>query len=377
LQKTGPYANRCGGVAKIMTEKMRIADVRCLALPRLDDLSALDAALAAGKPAARDVVALLAKTQGDGGPKDRSRKKFVALATACLARHLGISKHAVEARVAFVVSGGIEASAAPHMIVLSRRTSSTSKRQRHALAIGRHVSAPISPDAAPCVAQVALTAASVAAALADGGIAPQDAHLVLIKGPAGAGSEGIARARAATALGASVALGERTPGAAQKAWHRRDLDAWSARVAVSSAAEFSRLEVVVLGHAAGWAGDLRIAHRAVVDLVDLKPIVAALAELGLAAKPQLAAGARSRLIATIAKGGPASDESLRGRALGLAADPSQPPFRRVRGALVGTIVAATGEPFAFVSGGAEHQGPPGGGLVAFIARSTQLRRNRV
>jgi hypothetical protein len=36
-----------------------------------------------------------------------------------------------------------------------------------------------------------------------------------------------------------------------------------------------------------------------------------------------------------------------------AADPSQPGFRRVRGALVGTIVAVTGEPFVFGSGGAE------------------------
>jgi hypothetical protein len=47
--------------------------------------------------------------------------------------------------------------------------------------------------------------------------------------------------------------------------------------------------------------------------------------------------------------------------------------------LAGTIVAATGVPTAFVSGGAEHEDPPGGGLVAFVARAraTQLRRNRV
>ncbi|MBI3507096.1 MAG: cyanuric acid amidohydrolase [Proteobacteria bacterium] len=350
-----------------MTIHARVAGVRCLPLPRVDDLAALDAALRARRPAARDVVALLAKTQGDGGPADRSRAIFVAAARRCLARHLGIGAAQVDARVAFVVSGGIEASAAPHMIVLSRREVAGAVKGK-ALAIGRHVSAPLGATSVARAGQIEAAAASVRAALRDGGMKPADAHLVLIKGPAGDGAAGIARARAATALGASVALGELGLAAARTAWRRRDLATWSARVAVSSAAEFPCDEVVVLGHAAGWGGALRIAHRAMADLIDLKSVVAALAELGLAAAPQLSRHARARLVASIAKGGPPPDEMLRGVPMGLASDASQPAFRRVRGALAGTIVAATGVPFAFVSGGAEHQGPPGGGLVAFVAR---------
>jgi cyanuric acid amidohydrolase len=350
-----------------MTVRSRVAAVRCLPLPRVDDLAALDAALAAGKPAARDVVALLAKTQGDGGPDDRSRAVFVAAARRCLARHLGVRPAAVDARVAFVVSGGIEGAAAPHMIVLSRRAASLAAKGK-ALAIGRHVSPPLAAAAIARTGQIDAAAEAVRAALRDGGLSPKDAHLVLIKGPAGAGADGIAAARSATALGAAVALDELRLTAARAAWRRRDRETWSARVAVSSAAEFPCHEVVVLGHATGWGGDLRIAHRAMADLIDLGAVVSALAELGLDAAPQLSKAGRTRLVASIAKGGPPPGEMLRGVPMGLAADVSQPAFRRVRGALAGTVVAATGNPFAFVSGGAEHQGPPGGGLVAFVAK---------
>ena len=362
-----------------MTAQFHEANVRTLALPRLDDLGALEAALAAKQPAASDVVAILAKTQGDGGPKDRSRKKFVAAAKRILASHLGVATRAVAARVGFVVSGGIEASAAPHMIVLSRRMAAAPKARRPALAIGRHVSQPIAPTMLGEAPLISAAAASVVAALREAQLAARDTHLVLIKGPVGAGAEGISRARAATALGACVALGECSLAAATQAWMNRDLARWSARVAVSSAAEFARFEVVALGHSKAWVGDLRIAHRAMADWIDLAAVIAALGDLGLRARPQLAHAHAARLVATIAKGGPPADEILRGVPLGLAADPSQPAFRRVRGALAGTIVAATGVPTAFVSGGAEHQGPPGGGLVAFVARvpATQLRRNRV
>lgn len=350
-----------------MTGTFRIAGVRCLPLPRVDDVAALDAALAARKPAAADVVALLAKTQGDGGPADTSRARFVAAARACLARRLGTTADEVDRRIAFVVSGGIEAAAAPHMVLLSRAAGRGAVPRGQALAIGRHVSAPLAAADIAQAAQIAATARAVRAALADGGLEPDGVHHVLIKGPAGEGAAGIVAARAATALGAAVALGELAPAAALRAWRRCDLDTWSARVAVSSAAEFPCNEVVALGHARRWGGTLRIAHRAMADLVDLAAVHAALRELGLDPRPQLQRGPRARLVASIAKGGPPPDGMLRGVPLGLD-DPSQPAFRRVRGALAGTLVAATGDPFAFVSGGAEHQGPPGGGLVAFVAR---------
>jgi cyanuric acid amidohydrolase len=43
--------------------------------------------------------------------------------------------------------------------------------------------------------------------------------------------------------------------------------------------------------------------------------------------------------------------------------------RHIRGALGGLVAGVLGDGRIFVSGGAEHQGPAGGGLVAAIASS--------
>ena len=41
--------------------------------------------------------------------------------------------------------------------------------------------------------------------------------------------------------------------------------------------------------------------------------------------------------------------------------------RHIRGAVAGLIAGVVGDGRIFVSGGAEHQGPDGGGLIAVIA----------
>ena len=44
--------------------------------------------------------------------------------------------------------------------------------------------------------------------------------------------------------------------------------------------------------------------------------------------------------------------------------------RHIRAALGGLVSAVLGDGRVFVSGGAEHQGPAGGGLIAVIARAS-------
>jgi ring-opening amidohydrolase-like protein len=43
--------------------------------------------------------------------------------------------------------------------------------------------------------------------------------------------------------------------------------------------------------------------------------------------------------------------------------------RHIRGAVNAVIAAVTGDPMCYVSAGAEHQGPAGGGVVAVLARA--------
>ena len=44
--------------------------------------------------------------------------------------------------------------------------------------------------------------------------------------------------------------------------------------------------------------------------------------------------------------------------------------RHARAAVAAVIASVLGDPMVYVSGGAEHQGPSGGGPVAAIARAT-------
>ena len=45
------------------------------------------------------------------------------------------------------------------------------------------------------------------------------------------------------------------------------------------------------------------------------------------------------------------------------------PQRHIRGAVGGVVASVVGDTRIFVSGGAEHQGPDGGGLIAVIAEN--------
>ncbi|MFM7345258.1 MAG: ring-opening amidohydrolase [Tagaea sp.] len=342
---------------------MRQAVLVRVGLRHARDMDALREALA-GKLTGAEIVAVLAKTPGDGSPADTSRAEFVAAASAEIAR-------VQSSAAAFVVSGGVEGATAPHALLVARKN--VTARPGKALAVGASVSAPLPLDRAGTDAQIAHSADAVRAALAEGGFRnARDVHLVQIKGPAPAEFEGpaeaaIGRARAATVLGAMVALGDLTLAQARACFAKRDLSVWTARVSVSSAAEFPAQETIVFGHAPGWTGSLRIAHGALADPLDLPCVVRVLAKLGLAAKPQLSAAHRKRLVACLAKSGPPPGGKLRGVDLAFDADPSQSPLRRVRGGLGSLIAAVTGEPQVFVSGGAEHQGPPGGGIFAAIA----------
>jgi cyanuric acid amidohydrolase len=42
-------------------------------------------------------------------------------------------------------------------------------------------------------------------------------------------------------------------------------------------------------------------------------------------------------------------------------------FRHIRAAVAAVLASVSGDPSVYVSGGAEHQGPPGGGTLIAIA----------
>jgi cyanuric acid amidohydrolase len=145
------------------------------------------------------------------------------------------------------------------------------------------------------------------------------------------------------------------------------LDLWSGRASASAGIELMRNEVVVLGNSARWASDSVIGHRVMQDGIDLPAIAGALSDVGLESRGQLGPDQAGRVRAFLAKAEPSRAGHIRG-ARHIMWDDSDINATRHARALVGGVAAGViGRTDLFISGGAEHQGPDGGGPVAVIA----------
>jgi cyanuric acid amidohydrolase len=347
-----------------------------------DDASGIEAAIVGGRLDPAGIVGIFGKTEGNGCVNDFSRGYATQSLGLMLRRHL--PEEAADA-VCLVMSGGTEGGMAPHWTVFERRKENGPAGP--ALAIGRAHTPPLPPQSLGRLAQVEMVAAGVAQALADAGIDdPNEAHFVQVKCPlltvpriAEAEARGATVAtrdtlrsmglsRAASALGVGVALGEidaRTLGDGDIAV-RRDL--WSARASCSAGIELIGHEIIVLGMAKSWSGPLAIDHAVMRDAIDIEPVRAALARLGLSTSGQLSAGQRARLVAVLAKAEASKDGQLRGYRHTMLDDSDISSTRHARAFVCGALAGLVGHAEIYVSGGAEHQGPDGGGPVALLVR---------
>jgi cyanuric acid amidohydrolase len=182
----------------------------------------------------------------------------------------------------------------------------------------------------------------------------------------------LALARAAGAFGVALALGEIAESDITEAALLQNFAVHSDRASISSGVEVACNEVIVLGNSPLWSGDLRIAHRPMSDALDIGAVVRVLADLDIAASPQVAPHDRGRVQAVFVKCEPDRRGHIRGQRHTMLDDTDINAQRHIRGAVGGLVAGVVGDTRIFVSGGAEHQGPDGGGLIAAIAeRSTQ------
>lgn len=349
------------------------------------DAAAIEALFAEGVIAPGEVVAILGKTEGNGCVNDFTRAYAVSALAAMLARHLGTSVEEVMAAVALVMSGGTEGGLSPHFLVLGVRE--VTAPGSGALALGVGFTADFAPEQIGRMAQLHATAAAVRDAMAEAGITdPAEVHYVQVKCPlitsakvadAAARGQSVATtgtyasmglSRGAAALGVALALGEVDPALLNDAAIGQDWRLHSGRASCSAGVELERCEVIVLGNSPAWAGDLRIGHDVMQDAIDLPAVQRALASAGLASAGQLDEAARGRLVAMLAKAEPSTTGAIRGLRHIMGDDSDIHATRHARALVGGVIGAAVGRMDLFVSGGAEHQGPDGGGPVAVIAR---------
>ena len=366
---------------------VRVVPVRCdvirFSLDDPSDVSGLAGALKTGRLHARDIVAVIGKTHGNGLVNDHTRG-FLTLSLALLiGRHTGEAPEEVRARVPFVFSGGVEGVLSPHYTVFATSSDAGGQTREPALAIGVAFTSPYQPADIGRQHQIDTTAEAVRQGMKQAGIASAEhVHFVQVKGPAFT-SEDIytserptasdnagrlmALGRAASALGVAKALGEVPEALATESALLKDLSLFSSVASCSAGVEVQCNEVIVIGMSSSWSGPLAITHGVMADALDLQGIHAVLASAGMSAQPQLDYGQARRLRAAFVKCEAARSGKIRGRGHTMLNDGDIDQQRHIRAAVGAITASVLNETELFVSGGAEHQGPDGGGILALIA----------
>jgi cyanuric acid amidohydrolase len=360
------------------------------------DVSGLMALIERGKMAPASILAVLGKTEGNGGVNDFTREYAMAALCEALAPHLDLPPRAVEDKIAFVMSGGTEGVLSPHLTVFARSlaagapslpfpTSGGGKRGGNdkRLSIGIAHTRDFLPEEIGRGVQIEETIHAVHLAMRDAGIDdPNDVHFVQIKCPlltsdrieaalrrgqktvtTGAYSS-MAYSRGASALGVATALGELETGVAEDQV-LKDWALFSSVASASAGIELMHNVVIVMGNSASSASPFVIGHAVMRDSIDLAAVLEALKSVGLGLTD---ARDKDRLVNIFAKAEASPDGCVRGFRHTMLDDSDLGSTRHARAAVGGLIGGLSGTGAVYVSGGAEHQGPPGGGPVAVIAR---------
>jgi cyanuric acid amidohydrolase len=356
-------------------------DVVKVEIKSVSDASGLEEHIRSGRFKADEVIAVVGKTEGNGGVNDFTRILSDQAFRSVLLKH-GTRADADIRQIPMVWSGGCDGVITPHATVFAR-TNQTGSGGKKRLAMGTAMSPQILPEDIGRVAMVEKVAEGVRLAMKDAGIDdPKDVHYVQTKTPLltietiqDAQSRGhdvfcdvhesMGVSNGTTGLGIAVALGEiAMPQAADNC---RNLDLYSSVASCSSGVELDCAQIVLLGNKANAGGRYQIGHAVMKDALDIDGIYDAIrnAGLDLPARPR-ASDLDGRLVNCFMKCEADKSARLRGRRQIMLDDSDVHHHRHSKAAVGGVAAAAIGDPAVFVSVDAMHQGPHGGGPVIAI-----------
>jgi len=361
--------------------------VHRLSMSNPGDVSGLRRLIDEGGIDPATVVASIGKTEGNGGANDFTRAFATLSAATLLGGYLKEPAEEVARHVAFVWSGGCEGVLSPHMTVFTREETpggrgAAAPQGRLALSVQRTRS--FLPEEIGRGAEVEEVAAAVRRALDDLAASPDDVHYVQVKGPlltpAGI-SDAAARgkrvvtsdpnrskayARGATALGVAVGLGEVPGDRVREETIATDMELFSAVASTSAGGELTDCEVLVFANSLHAASDYRIGHAFLADAADIDGARAALRNAGMAFDCDPSDEQRQAIRAVFAKAEAPVGGMLRGQRTTMLSDADINYERHARAAVGAVLTAVTGDPRIFVSGGTEHQAPPGQAPLSVI-----------
>ena len=266
------------------------------------DVSGLMALIDSGALDPSSILAVLGKTEGNGGVNDFTREYAVAALCNALSPHLKLAPREVEAKIAFVMSGGTEGVLSPHITVFARRPHVESVGENPSekrLSVGIAHTRDFLPEEIGRDAQIDETAKAVEAAMRDARIdEAADVHFVQVKCPlltservqeAGARGKTVVTAsgyasmgysRGASAIGVAKALGEigADVGEGQVL---KDWTLYSSVASCSAGIELMHNVVILFGASRFSSSPFRIGHAVMQDAIDLSGGDAGARERGL------------------------------------------------------------------------------------------------
>jgi cyanuric acid amidohydrolase len=347
----------------------------------VSDASGLDAWITSGTVSADEIVAVIGKTEGNGGVNDFTRILSDQAFRAVLMEH-GSRNEAEIKQIPMVWSGGCDGVITPHAVAFARNDK-TGPADHDRIVMGTAMSAEMMPEDIGRPAMVEKVAEAVRAAMADAGIDdPKDVHYVQTKTPlltvetvqdahtrgqsvACEVHDSMGVSNGTTALGIGVALGEFPMPAAQDIC--KNMEIYSAVSSCSSGVELDRAQIVLFGNKAGAGGRYRIGHSVMKDALDIDGIYDSIRNAGLDLPERARAeDLNGKLVNCFMKSEADPRARLRGRRQIMLDDSDVHHHRHSKAAVGGVAAAAIGDPAVFVSVDAMHQGPQGGGPVIAI-----------
>ncbi|MGI8901323.1 MAG: ring-opening amidohydrolase [Nocardioides sp.] len=363
-------------------------EVRKVPILNVSDASGLAELIDDGVLKADRVVAVIGKTEGNGGVNDYTRIIADRAFREVLVDKGTRSAEEVK-QVPIVWSGGTDGIISPHATIFATLDPESTGQAAHRtdeprLTVGFAMSEMLMPEDIGRMAMVEKVADAVKVAMQRAGITEvADVHYVQTKTPLltihtirDAKSRGktvwtehthesMDLSNGCTALGIAVALGEIEMPTDADVMHDRSL--FSAVASCSSGVELDQAQVVVVGNARGVGGRYRIGHAVMRDALDADGIWAAIQDAGLdlPERPHHTDLA-GRLVNVFLKCEVSQDGNVHGRRNAMLDDSDVHWHRQIKSAVGGVAAAVTGDPAVFVSVSAAHQGPDGGGPVAAI-----------
>jgi len=358
--------------------------VHKVALESVSDASGLSDLLDKGLIEADRVIAVIGKTEGNGGVNDYTRiiadRAFREVLVSRGTRPMEEIK-----QIPIVWSGGTDGVISPHATIFATvAADSVPQTDEPRLSVGYAMSEQIFPEDIGRLPMVEKVAAGVTIAMERAGIAdPADVHYVQTKTPlltldtiTDAKRRGhdvwtedtlksMDVSNSTTALGIAVALGEIEMPRAEQI--HKDLSLFSAVASCSSGVELDQAQIVVLGNVRGVGGHFQIGHSVMKDALDADGVWDSIRSAGLELpeRPH-SSDLKGRVVNVFCKCEADPAGRVRDRRNIMLDDSDVHWHRQIKSCVGGVVASVTGDPAVFVSVAAVHQGPSGGGPVIAI-----------